>query len=139
MVFFDILNRKFGMLKLVCRRKWMILNYEIPLLHLSKICDEEKERREKISGYEPKSYHSLLLNRHKVLEMDSNGFELQMIGSILKGAQIDTDIEEKIKNKRNRMDVGVRFIIFHFHINYSQKLVTLILSVVLRSCSRLML
>jgi hypothetical protein len=115
MVLFDILKEEFDMLKQVCKRKWMILNYENPLVNLSNICDEEKETREKISGYEPKSFHSLLLN--KVLEMDSNGFEFQMIGSILKVAQTDTDIEEEIKNKRHRMDIGVRFFIFHFHIN----------------------
>jgi hypothetical protein len=92
------------------------LNYRNPLLNLFNICDEEKETREKISGYEPKSYHSLLLNRKKVLE-DSNVFEFQMIWSILRVAQTDTDIAEEIKNKRYRMNIGVRFFIFHFHIN----------------------
>jgi hypothetical protein len=99
----------------MCNRKWEILRYEKPLLNLKNIYLEENEKREEISGYEPQSYRSLLLNRQRELEMesdsvtDSSSFELHMLLSILKEAHIDTDIKEKIKKKRHRMDLEVGY------------------------------
>jgi hypothetical protein len=130
MMLFNILKTEFGMLQRVCQRKWEILRYEKPLLNLKNIYLEENEKREEISGYKPQSYHSLLLNRQREIEMkgdfvtDSSGFELHTIRSILEGAQTDADIEQKIKKKRlwTEVEVGcanLRWKIVIFHINYS--------------------
>jgi hypothetical protein len=115
MMFFKILKREYDILQHMCNRKWEILRYEKPLLNLKNIYLEENEKREEISGYEPQSYRSLLLNRQRELEMesdsvtDSSSFELHMLLSILKEAHIDTDIKEKIKKKRHRMDLEVGY------------------------------
>jgi hypothetical protein len=118
MMFFNILKTEFEMQQRVFQRKWEILRYQKPLLNLWNICHKEKEKREENSGYKPQSYHSLLLKRQKELEMDSSGFELHTIWSILKGAQTDTDIEGKIKKKRYGMDqqVGCAFEMENFYI-----------------------
>uniref|UniRef100_A0A7N2LMK6 C2H2-type domain-containing protein n=1 Tax=Quercus lobata TaxID=97700 RepID=A0A7N2LMK6_QUELO len=98
---FKIIESEFRRLQKICERKYKYLREEKLWLDMEGICLEEDKRREEISG-NPQSYKSLLLKRQKEIQMEecndeTGSMELDIIGSILKKAQADNDINMLIQ------------------------------------------
>nr|POF06610.1 hypothetical protein CFP56_17340 [Quercus suber] len=101
MELFKIIESEFCRLQKICERKYKYLREEKLWLDMEGICLEEDKRREEISG-NLQSYKSLLLKRQKEIEMEKSNdemgsMELDIIGSILKKAQADNDINMLIQ------------------------------------------
>ena len=113
---FKIIESEFRRLQKICERKYKYLREEKLWLDMEGICLEEDKRREEISG-NPQSYKSLLLKRKKEIEMEESNdetgsMELDIIGSILRKAQADNDINMLIQMHIDQLFGKVWYIYF---------------------------
>ena len=113
---FKIIESEFRRLQKICERKYKYLREEKLWLDMEGICLEEDKRREEISS-NPQSYKSLLLKRKKEIEMEESNdetgsMELDIIGSILRKAQADNDINMLIQMHIDQLFGKVWYIYF---------------------------
>ena len=116
MELFKIIESELRRLQKICERKYKYLREEKLWLDMEGICLEEDKRREEISG-NPQSYKSLLLKRRKEIEMERSNdemcsMEFDIIGSILKKAQADNDINMLIQMHIDQLFGKVWYIYF---------------------------
>ncbi|KAE8037190.1 hypothetical protein FH972_009800 [Carpinus fangiana] len=106
MEFYKVVEDEFCRLHNMCERKGMYLRYEKPLENVESLCVDENRKREQIS----QGYVSLLFERWKELESvsgdddESEGAaELDIIWSIMKESETDSEIQMAIQRQINRL------------------------------------
>jgi hypothetical protein len=102
MELFEILRREDRCYQALCERKPYYVLYWYRLEDVNCICGKENRKREQISGYHPQSYASLLLKRWEKFDSEGDSFGLDIIWSILKEAQADTEIKMAIQKQRDQ-------------------------------------
>jgi hypothetical protein len=106
MEFYKVVEDESFRLHRMCERKGMYLRYEKPLENVESLCVDENRKREQIS----QGYASLLFKRWKELESvsgdddESEGAaELDIIWSIMKESETDSEIQMAIQRQINRL------------------------------------
>jgi hypothetical protein len=106
MEFYKVVEDESCRLHRMCERKGMYLRYEKPLENVESLCVDENRKREQIS----QGYASLLFKRWKELESvsgdddESEGAaELDIIWSIMKESETDSEIQMAIQRQINRL------------------------------------
>jgi hypothetical protein len=105
MIFYEIVEDESRRLHRMCERKGEYLRYNKPMYNVESICVDEDRKREQISGYHPQGYVSLLFKRWKELEtVDDDDAELDIIWSIIKEPEAESEIQMAIKRQKTCLD-----------------------------------
>lgn len=116
MKFYKIVEDESSRLQRMCERKCEYLRYQKLLENVESICVDENRKREQISGYNPQGCVSLLFKRWKELKIEddaetgsSSSCELDIIWSILKESQSESEIQMAIQKDKDRLAREVGF------------------------------